>query len=90
MAQDVSVDGVDVFFDFVLLDILAGSAEAAFEKQVETYRFERLGFRKFHRPEVRIGVNECDAVNVAARFAANLADETDFGFLAGIKQPEGQ
>ncbi len=60
-AQDVSVDGVDILFDFVLLDILASLAEAAFEQQLETDRFERLGFRKFHRPEVRIGIDQRDA-----------------------------
>ena len=89
-AQDVSVNGVDIFFDFVLLDILAGFAEAAFEEQLETDRFERLAFRKLHRPEVRIGIDERNAANVAARFAANLPDEADFGFFGGIGRPQGQ
>jgi hypothetical protein len=32
MAQDVSVDGVHVFFEFVLLNILLRLAKAAFER----------------------------------------------------------
>jgi hypothetical protein len=32
VAQDVSVDGIDVFFDFVLFNILMRLAETAFER----------------------------------------------------------
>ena len=39
---------------------------------------------------MRVGVNECDAVNVAARFPANLPDEADFGFFGGVGQAQGQ
>lgn len=39
---------------------------------------------------MRIGIDECDAVNVAARFAANLPHEADFGFFGGIGQAQGQ
>ena len=39
---------------------------------------------------MRIGIDESDAVDVAAWFAADLADEADFGFFGGIGQAQGQ
>jgi len=52
--------------------------------------FERIGRRKFHRPEVWIGIDESNAVNVAARLAANLPDEADRSFLGSPREPERQ
>jgi len=74
----------------MLFDVLARLASAAFEHDEGAGRFERIWRRKLHRPEVRIGIDERDAVNVAARFAADLPDEADFGFLGRIGQAQGQ
>jgi len=81
MAQDVSVDGVDVLFDVALFHLRTRLAHAAFEGDQADGWFERIGRRKLHRPEVRIGIDKRDAVNVAARFAADLSDESDGSLL---------
>jgi len=74
----------------VLLDVFPRLAAAALEDDERAVQFEGFGRRKLHRPEVEIGIDERDAVNEAARFAANLPDEADFGFLGGIGQAHGQ
>jgi len=89
MAQDVSGCGVDILFDVALFHLRARLADAALEDNPLGDWFERIGRRKLHGPEVWIGVNEGDAVNVAAGFAADLSNEADFGFFGGAGKPEG-
>ena len=88
--KDVPVDGIDVFFDFVLLDVFARVAATAFEQRLRNGWFERFGLRKVHRPEVRIGIDERDAVNVASGFSADLANESNLAFLGGSGKTERQ
>lgn len=89
-AQDVPEDGVNVVFDVALLDVLAHMAEAAFERDAVAGRFERLRRREFHRPEMRIWIDEREAIHVATGFAADLADEADHRLFRGIGQPKRQ
>src|SRR5580704_2730695 len=90
MAQDVSGCGVDVLFDVALFHLRARLAHAAFEGNPLVDLFEWIGRRKFHGPEVGIAIHEGDAVNVAARFAADLANETNFSFFGGTRKPKSQ
>jgi len=73
----------------VLLNILMRLAEAAFQRQTEAGRFEGFGGRKLHRPEVGVGLDKRQAINVAARLAANLPDEADDRLLPGARQAQG-
>jgi len=81
MAQDVSGCGVDVLFDVALFHLGARLAHATFEGNPLGDWFERIGRRKLHWPEIGIGVNEGDAINVAAGFAADLPNQADFSFF---------
>lgn len=90
IAQHVSIDGKDVFFDFVLLDILTPLAETAFKRYETAEGFGRFRRGKFHRPEMEIRIDKCDTVNIAAWFAADLTDETDLCFLVRIGHTQGQ
>jgi hypothetical protein len=87
-AEDVAVDGVDVFFNFVLLNLLPRLAERAREGEAADLRFVVLGRGKFHAPEVEVGVHEGDAMNIAAGLAADLADEAHFGFFRRAGETE--
>jgi len=73
-----------------LFHIHTGLANAAFEGNLLAGGFERIGWRKVHRPEIRIGVDEGDAVDVAARFTANLPDEADRSFFGSPGEPQRQ
>lgn len=88
--QDVPEDRVNVILDIALFDVLARLAEAAFERDAAVSRFERLGRRKFHRPEMRIWIDERETIYVTARFAADLADEANHRLFRGIGQAERQ
>ena len=39
---------------------------------------------KLNLPKINLRINESDAVNIAARVFAKMADEADFGFAAGV------
>jgi hypothetical protein len=94
--QNIAVHGVDVFLYFVRLNGLPLLAEAAFKHErlasrLEGFgRFGRFGGRKLHRPKVRIGIDECHAMDVAAGLASDLSDEANLGLFRGIGQAKYQ
>lgn len=89
-AENVPTNGVDVLFDIPLLNILAKMAKAAFERSWMCGWIVGLRRRKFHGPELEILVDECDPVDIAAGFATNLANKTNFGFGGGTGHAQGQ
>jgi len=88
IAQDASVDGVNVLLDFPLLDFLTRLANAALQHGRVAGCIEAIGRGKLDGPEVGIGIDEGNAVDVAARFAADWADEADFRLLVGTGQAQ--
>lgn len=89
-AENVSTNGVDVLFDIPLLNILTKMAKAALERSWMCGWVVGFRRRKFHGPELEILVDECDPVDIAAGFATNLANETNFGFGGGTGHAQGQ
>ncbi len=65
----------------MLLNVLARPAQAAFERQSLADFFDRFWRRKFHWPEMGIGIDKCDAINIAAWLTANIPDEANLGLL---------
>jgi|SRR5882672_9697828 len=57
----------DVGFDLVLLNERTGAAIATFERNFRRSEMPLRRWRKFHLPEVEIGVGESDAVDVTER-----------------------
>jgi hypothetical protein len=84
ITQDGLAGDKDVRFDFRLPDVGAFVAEATFKIDAGMLDDGLGRRRKFNFPEIESGVRESDAVNVAARFFAQAADEADVGFAAGI------
>lgn len=89
-AENVSTNGVDVLFDIPLLNILAKMAKAAFERSWMCGWIVGLRRRKFHGPELEILVDECDPVDIAAGFATNLTNKTNFSFGGRTGHAQGQ
>jgi hypothetical protein len=90
IAENASTNGVYVLFDIPLLNILTKVAKAALERSWALRWIVGFRRRKFHGPELKILIDECDAVDIAAGFAANLANETNFCFGGGTGHAQGQ
>src|SRR5690348_15577674 len=89
-SENVFVHRVHIFFHFDLLDGLARAAKAAFQSELQVDGLERLARRELHGPEFQVWINEREAVDVPARLAADLADETDFRFFGRAGEAKRQ
>src|SRR5579859_974506 len=74
----------------MLPNVLPCPAEAAFERQALAGSMERFWRREFDRPEVRIGIDKSDAINVTAMVAANFPHEANLGLLRRAGQAKRQ
>jgi hypothetical protein len=74
----------------MLLNVLPRPAQAAFERHALANSFNRFRRRKFHWPKMGIGIDKCDAINIAAWLTANFPDEANLGLLRRAGQPQRQ
>ena len=86
--EDAFVGGADVGFDAGVVDLFEGLAMAANEGEKPQLPFRGSDGRKVDVPEIEVGIEEGDAVGVLAVLRAELADDTDFGFLVLIGPAE--
>jgi hypothetical protein len=80
-AEDAIVGGADVGFDAGVVDFFQSAAGAAAEGDEAEILFDIADGRKIEFPEIEILVEEGRAVGVETGLFADLADDTDVGFL---------
>jgi len=88
--ENAFVGGADIGFDAGVVDFLEGVAGGTDERDETELFFAAGDGRKIDFPEIEIEVEESNAVGVAARLFANLADDADVGLLVFVGPAEDE
>lgn len=82
--KDAFIGGAEDGFGAGVVELLDGLAGAAHQGQQAGFDFRGGERRKFHAPEIQVGINEGQAVGVDAIRGAHFADDADGSFAVAI------
>jgi hypothetical protein len=87
---DAIIGGADVGVNAGVINFFNGLAGAADDGEKSRIDTEGIQRGKLDVPKSKAGIEEGDAVSVAAGVRAELADDADFGFLVAIREAEDE
>lgn len=83
-ADDAVIGGADIGFDAGVVDFFDGLADGTDERDKTELSFDGADGRKIGFPEVEVGIEESDAVGVAASLRADVTNDADVGFFIAL------